>query len=240
MDKFETQLVTENIKLAQFLARKTWEKAPSALDLEELISLAYQGLVGAAIRYRAYGEEHNYSEESIATAQYFSVFARRRILGNIYDQLRSSDHVPRGYRRDYKALVEAGYSAGSTVEELSSITGLGQDRIKKTLRLVENTPISIDEEVSDGNTYAEVSLEADHNVESSALVSHIMQHGLVDVVDAMTTVQKIVVVLKYYEGLELKQIADELGYGLQIVRDAHTSALIIIRAQMLHRVKEAS
>lgn len=242
MDSFETQLVTDNIKLAQFLARRTWEKAPSVLDLEELISLAYQGLVAAAQRYRAYGEEHAYSEESIATGQYFAVFARKRILGKILDEMRSNDHVPRGYRKDYKSLLQAGYDTGSSMADLSTVTGLDPDRIRRTVLLVENSPVSIDEEsVSDGDvTYQSMELTADHNVESSALVAHIMQHGLVDVVDSMTKLQKIVVVLKYYEGMKLSDIAGEIGYTPGAVMEAHSTALLIIRGQMLARVQEAS
>ena len=104
MDQYETKLVTNHVKLARFLARKMWERAPGTLDLDELTSLAYQGLCTAAKRYRSYGQEHGYAPESYETGEFFSPFAKRFINGHILEYLRSSDHVPRSFRKDIARL----------------------------------------------------------------------------------------------------------------------------------------
>lgn len=242
MDAYETKLVKDNVKLARFLARKMWEKAPGKLDLDEITSLAYQGLCAAAVRYKSYGEEHHYAPESYETGEFFSPFAKRFIVGGILEHLRSSDHVPRSFRKDYKAIVAAGYTEGATLEEVSAKTALSVERIRITIHRVESTPVSIDQHFSpsvDNDRGGARELKSETSVESSALLTDLMSKGLVDVVSTLTETQQVVIVLKYYAGLDLQRIAQEMQLGIAPVREAHSSALLKIRERMLHHVKES-
>lgn len=232
MDEFQRKLVTDNTKLAEFLAQKTWKKAPGVQDIEELVSLAYQGLVSAALRYREYGEEHGYSKESIDSAQFFSVFARKRILGHILDHQRSQGRVSRTYWRDYRVLVRAGYSEGVPMPELEDRTGLSRTRIRETIRLVENYPVSINDEGTG------LEINSDHNVEASVLVQSVMNHALVEELQKLDPLCQIVVTFKYYVGMGLAEIADFLDESVPTVREAHMSAILHLRESMLHRVQD--
>lgn len=240
MDAYETKLVNNNIKLARFLARKLWEKAPGKLDLDELTSLAYQGLCMAAMRYRSYGQEHGYAPESYETGEFFGPFAKRFIVGQILEHLRSSDHVPRSYRKDYKAILAAGYSEGAPMEVLVAKTELTEERIRKTLHRVESSPVSIDRDLAPTDEdRSSREIAGSHNVEASALVTDIMRRGLVDVVTNLDETQQVIIVLKYYAGHDLQTISTQLDISLATVRKAHSSALTQIRSAMLHRIKDA-
>lgn len=242
----EHQLVAKNVALAKFLYGKYFERFQKAidfsLDADELLSQAYQGLIRAAMRWRAYGEEHGYSEESIVSGQHFGVFARKSIIGQMLDSLRKLDHVHTLVRKDYKALVESGLgSSGTSEQDLSDRTGIPLDRVQRVIRSVNSRPVSLNEQASseheDGPLEDYVS--SHESVESSALVVHI-RDAFASKVESLPPLQQIIIVLKYYEGLELPIIADELGVKLATVRSAHTAALVALHKAMHSSIKEAS
>lgn len=69
------KLVLAHISFAENIAKSHFRKTPPQVQLDELISAAYMGLVDAVTRY------DNKSD--------FKIFARFRILGEIQDYLRS-------------------------------------------------------------------------------------------------------------------------------------------------------
>lgn len=227
-------LVEKNAPLAIFLARKRWELAPSILDYDELVSLAFQGLVSAAIRWRAYSEDNGLPEEDIAAGRGFSVYSRKRIIGSILDwQKKDADHVPRSYRTDYKLLQRAGYpERNRSASALSKITGLSEDRIRMVTAAVERSPVSFDEvlEAVDSDLIFEPASET--NVESSLFVLSVCG-AVANTVESLSKLQKVVVVLRYYKGLEIQEIASEIGVPVAEVRQSHGSALESIHAAMV-------
>lgn len=69
------KLVLQFLPLAEKLAKSYFKKTPPQVQLDELISAAYMGLVDAATRYEE-GKD-------------FELFAKYRIIGEIKDYLRS-------------------------------------------------------------------------------------------------------------------------------------------------------
>lgn len=232
------KLVRDNAPLAKFLAHKRWEMAPGVLDYEDLVSLAYQGLVTAAKRWRSYCTEHGYSEEIIASGSGFSIFSRKRIIGAILDwQKRDADHVPRSYRSDYKTLQRAGYPEKiKKYSELSTLTGLSVDRIKLVVTAVERIPVSFHEMVDeDGNVTTSEPVSRD-NVEDSVMQSFLGE-SLAASVSALSGFQQTILALKYFEGWELPAIAVELGVPLIDVRDSHNAGVQVIRSAMVEALR---
>ncbi len=232
LDSEQNKLVKDNVALAKFLARKRWEMAPTSLDYEELISLAYMGLTSAAQRWRAYCEENGYSEESIVSGQYFSIFARKRIIGSILDwQKKDADHVPRSYRTDYKIVQRAGYPDNvKDHAELSRITALSVDRIKQVISAVERAPVSFDEMAEVNETPA-----SSQDVESSALLSSVGA-AVAATVSKLPELTQVILALRYFEGFELQGIANELDIALSVVRDTHNEAIEIVYAAVVAAV----
>lgn len=246
MDADQQKLVTDNIALANFLARMMWERSRETLDREELRSLAYHGLVSAAVRWRPYGEENGYSEESIASGKHFSVFARKRILGQIMDAMRDADHVQRSVRSSYKAMQKAGLGQGASEEEISVKTGLSIGKMREVMRAIENSPISLDipnGEPSSGSSTAlnrhevQQHVESEHDVESSVMVTSITGAFVAAFMD-LTDLQQCVITMRYYLGMELQVIAAELSLGLTPVRETHTEAVLLVHSAMLAEAEE--
>jgi RNA polymerase sigma factor (sigma-70 family) len=130
------QLVEQYIPLANKLANQAKRTLPRFIDIEDLKSAAYLGLVEAGSRFNA--------ELGIK----FSTFAYPRVFGSIYDYLREQGWVKKGdlsrmfsldsVRSDDKECsllntLEA-KSEGDTEECFEAITIKLDDHAKKVLR----------------------------------------------------------------------------------------------------------
>ena len=89
MTKYQQQLVEQYVPLANKLAFQRKKTLPRHIDVEDLQSAAYMGLVEAALRYDP--------NRGIA----FSTFASPRVFGAIQDHLRSESM---GRRGDYSKV----------------------------------------------------------------------------------------------------------------------------------------
>src|SRR5215475_14838255 len=87
-------LVQEIIPQARSEAWRAFQKAPHALDREELESIALAGLVQAASMWPDYCDRNGY-DPARAVDGYFHAYALRRMRGAILDYLRSVDWVTR-------------------------------------------------------------------------------------------------------------------------------------------------
>lgn len=236
----EKGLVQDNVALAQFLFHQQWarlrRKADYGIDPDDLLSQAYYGLIRAAMRYRSYGEEKGYSEESIATGKFFGVFARKSIIGQMLDHLRKLDHVHSIVRKDYKAVMESGLANGKTEEEVAEDTGLSIERIQKVVRMVQSRPVNLEDSLS-GSTDQTVGeqLSAQGGVESSALEAS-LREAWVTRWESLPEFHRVVIALKYFIGLELPEIAEETGETLLNVRAVHKESLLEIHQAFVSRL----
>jgi RNA polymerase sigma factor (sigma-70 family) len=85
-------LVEGHMELARFLARRMWRRVGGRVELDDLVSVAYVGLVKAAASFRP-----------DAGAQ-FRTWAWRRIGGEMVDYLRAQDPLKRGHRKEAGGL----------------------------------------------------------------------------------------------------------------------------------------
>ena len=223
-------IVSRNMDLAHHLAKKRWLRSQESMDLAEVTSIAYQGLMQAAQSWDPTRPEIN-PEDLLPTPKYpsgkaFAGYAHRRIEGSILDWQRNVDHVQRSYRSIYKMLKAAGYGNGTSMEELAQITGVPEAKIRAIIRAVETTSISLDSSV---DTWGEsisygFELAAEHNVEASAAANDIMDSAAHTIM-TLPPLQQTVLALRYYLNQELQVIAAQLELPLTTVRVAHTEAL---------------
>lgn len=93
----ETARVEQSQPMTRRIAIGMWRSRGG--DMNEMISLAYMGLVEASQRWSEYCRENGYSEDE---PEYWLAFLNRRVRGAIMDQARRVDHVPRSVRTRYK------------------------------------------------------------------------------------------------------------------------------------------
>lgn len=236
----EKVLVADNVALAQFLFHQQWarlrKKADYGIDPDDLLSQAYYGLIRAAMRYRAYGEEKGHSEESIASGKFFSVFARKSIIGQMLSHLRKLDHVHSLVRKDYKIVMAHGYAEGKTEEQISESTGLSVERVQKVIRMVHSKPVNLEDSFGGlpDQTIGDQLSDA-HSVEDTAL-EKTLREALVLRWKSLPDIHQVVVALKYYSGWELPEIAEETGQSLANIRLIHKEALLEIHDAFVSRL----
>lgn len=225
---YQTQLVETHIKLAQRMGLEAWRRSPETMEKYEVIGIAYQGLITAAVNFDP--EWRPPADEAYDPFLAFGSFARRRISGAILDWQRSRDHVPKRQRQVYKNLQQHGHGSGKTPDQLAGLTGLPVEKIRAVTQAVETRAVSLDEAL-DSRYGPSSDFPALNNVENSALVSNI-QDAVANAINSLPPLQRSVVVLRYYSGLDLSQIAIELQVGSSVVRSAHKEAVDLIHAVM--------
>lgn len=229
----QSALVRKNVDLAHHLAREVWKKNPDGIDLEEAVSVAYQGLIRAALKF----DPERMSPETVASGKAFAAWARRWINGAVLEWQRGEDHVQRSYRQIYKQLQACGYT-GKNLDDIAPQMDEPLTKLQVVVHAVENPYVSLDETVSPGvphPRYGEVAGE--HDVESSAL-----EVSITTAVQAahreMSQQKQLIIAMRYYANLEFQVIAMEMNVSLHYVRELHAEAIEDLHSAMISRVRE--
>lgn len=218
------RLVIEMMPQARSEAWKVFSAAPHALDLDDLISLAYTGLMMAASRWHTYCMERGYDP---GATQYFAAYTLRRIRGAMLDAMRSDDWVTRSMRAKAKALREAGQDLGKSEAELEKATGLTGKQIRDTMAGVAGRPVSFDAETHD--------MPDSGDTESQAVVAGILAL-VVQAMDSLDAETQVVLALRYHRGLEFREIAGLLSAPEPWVVGLHDQGVLKVHDVMLRAV----
>lgn len=221
MDHFQESLIRNHMGLAQSLAMQVWRTAPHALDLDDLRAIAYYGLTMAADRWNPYCAERGFDPGAL---EYFKPFVVRRVHGALIDAIRASDWATRSLRTKARALQDAGQDKGLSHAELAERTGMTVTEVRATVRGMAQRPVSLEAE--------ELDPDSDHDVESSAFTSEILA-TVVDVVGTLPGDQQAVVALHYYKGLQLQEVARQMGITESRASQLHAKAVLTVHEAMM-------
>lgn len=213
MDDDEKQLVEDHMHLADQVAASF---VGPTCDFSEARSLALFGLTMAAARWKAYCAEHGYDTARI---EYFKPFALRRMRGSILDEYRSADHATRAARQRHRLIVEASLDNPTEVV-LAERTGLSVVEIRKVRREVSQLPLSLD------GSPTEIA-QRDAHVEETVSMKHLLA-GFQEFVGTLESLEQRILVLHYYEGRELMDIAQEIGLSASKTSQIHTDVVLRI------------
>lgn len=202
------------MELASSTAVRVWIEARRRTDLSELKSLAYLGLVQAVLRWDTYCEEHGYED----SPSYFAAFATRRMRGAIFDAQRSADWAKRSVREKARSIADAGPQA--TEAQQAAHTGLSVQDVRDTKARLMQEPISMDcDSFASRRTLLQVSHDADSFSRSVML-------GLAKSFLALDPLPRTVIAMHYYLGLQLQEVASQLGISESRASHLHTDALL--------------
>lgn len=222
----ELDRLTEEIRpQARAEAYKAWQRAPHALELEELHAEALTGLAQARARWFRYCEVNSFSP---AETRFYAAYCLRRIRGAILDAMRANDWVTRSARTRAKQLREAGADRGLPEAELAAATGLTAREIRETTAAVAARPFSFDAEPYDVADAAE-------DVEGAAVVSSVLG-SVTGALAALGGDAQRLLVLRYYEGLTVPEAAAALGMDPDQARELHEEAVLAVHDEMLKAV----
>lgn len=219
-----SELVAGLVPQARSEAYKVWQRAPHALEMDELESLALSGLAAAGARWPVYCAEKGHDP---AALEYFVAYALRRMRGSMMDWLRQQDWVTRSARTRAKLLRDAGQDRGLTVQELAAATGMDIDTVRATIAAVSARPVSMDAEPHD--------VQAPDDVEGQAVVSQVLRAAC-GVIDGLGITSREILVLRYYHGMTLAELAGYLGLGADEADRLYREALFEVHGAMLQAV----
>jgi RNA polymerase sigma factor for flagellar operon FliA len=215
------ELTAEIVPSARAEAYRVWQRAPHALEMDELESLALSGLAAAAHRWPVYCASRNFDPTAF---EFFRAYCTRRMRGAMLDYLRSQDWVTRSARTKVKALRAAGQDRGLSETELAAATGMDIGEVRSALAAVAARPVSMDAEPHD--------VAAEDDVEGQAVVSQVL--GVMSgVIKRLGHHARMILILAYYEGMTVADLAPYVGVTPDEAVKLHQLAILEIHAEML-------
>jgi RNA polymerase sigma factor FliA len=216
--------VAEIMPQARAEAYKTWQRAPHALELDELHAIALKGLAEASARWETYCAQQGHDPHAY---EFMPAYFLARMRGAMLDYLRSQDWVTRSDRTRAKALRDAGQDAGVPEGELAAATGMSVTQVRDTIAAVSARPVSLDAEPYD--------VADPGDVESQAVVSQVLR--AVTAVTASLSVQaQVLLALRYYAGCSLAEAAGALGLEPGKAARLHADAILAVHDAMVAAV----
>jgi len=223
------KLIMEHSPLIKVIAQKIAVRLPSNIELDDLISSGVIGLMDAIEKYDPTRDVK------------FKTYASFRIRGEILEELRAQDWVPRSVR-DKAKLLDRTYSAleqskgrPATDEEVAEELKISMDEFYSLVNQVR--PVSL-LSIDDTHTFSNVDKKSILNLlESCRINNPFNQLNLKTVKDLVTKAiedlperQRLVLSLYYYKDLNQKEIGKVLDVTDSRVSQIRIQAITLLRA----------
>ena len=169
----------------------------------------------------------------------FETYASLRIRGEILDQIRKMDWIPRTVRQKQKLLdnayrkieTETGHLA--TDEELCCELGISMDELCNMQNETKMTSlISLDEYMEQGEVRVEPKADKDYMQPEKVVEKEELKRILLEVIETLTDKEKMVITLYYYEELTLKEISQVMDVSESRVSQLHSKALLKMKQRL--------
>jgi RNA polymerase sigma factor for flagellar operon FliA len=221
-------LIRRYVRLAKYVVDRMTVSDSGCYSKDDLIGHAILGLIESIERYDP------------ARGVKFETYAVTRIRGEVVDQIRRLDWVPRSVRqkekevRDAHARLERVYGRPATDEEVADELGLPWDVFEETLKeIAEVSFVSLDGSFDGGEETVTIGelLAGDSETPSGAEFGE-RKRLLAAAIGDLAEKERLVVGLYYYEGLTLKEIGQVLGVTEARVSQIHSKAVTRLRARL--------
>lgn len=218
--------------LVKYVVDKIAAGLPKSIERDDLINTAMIGLFDALEKY----------DESRGTK--FETYAIWRIKGAVLDELRSLDWASRTTRRKARmieqvcAKLDQKLGRAATEQEMADEFGVTLHEFLRLLEEVRGTVLlSLDQsmQVDDDHDLAGL---ADVIEDKSAvnkldeLEDDESRQRLLDLINALSEQERLVVALYYYEEMTLKEIGMALQISESRVSQIHTKAILRLKGRL--------
>jgi RNA polymerase sigma factor FliA len=218
--------------LVKYVAGKVAASMPNTVEFDDLVGYGVFGLLDAIEKFDP--------DKNVK----FKTYAVTRIRGAIFDELRSTDWVPRSVRQKTKEIEEAVVSLEAKLgrpasdQEIASSLGVSEDEFLKTMLKISSTSVlSLNDVWYSGDETDKISIgesiESPSSMNPDATVEREeVKRVIVQAINELPEKEKKVLVLYYYEDLTLKEIGQVLEVTESRVSQLHTKAILRLRAKL--------
>jgi RNA polymerase sigma factor for flagellar operon FliA len=237
--KARDQLIVHYSPLVKYVAGRVAVGLPQNVEQADLVSYGLFGLIDAIDKFEP---ERGFK---------FETYAISRIKGNILDELRAIDWVPRSVRAKARqienayASLEAKLHRAPTEEEVADELDMTKDQLQTSLSKISFVGVvALDEFVgsSDRESGATLGDTVAADVEGPGDIFEVqeMRGLLAEAINRLPEREKVVLTLYYYEGLTLAQIGEVIGVTESRVCQIHTNAILQLRSRMQASERESA
>lgn len=207
--------------LVRIVAKSLAGRVPASVTLDELVSAGNVGLLEALAAFDP------------GRGVKFATYCRPRIFGEMQDYLRSMDWVPRGVRgnesRIARAAADIEHASGRepTAEQIAERLGITVDKLQQLRSESPGQVHSLDAAQHFTDSGREV-IAGDLVADAAAVdvASRARQMDALRVaVRGLGRQERLIIILRYWEGQTLREIGQTLGVSESRVSQVH-SALV--------------
>lgn len=221
--ELKNEIINNYIGLVKIVSGKLFNYYAQKIEYDDLMGYGVIGLIDAIDKF-------DYKKNIK-----FETYASIRIRGEIIDQIRSQDWIPRTIRKKIKTLnsaieeIESTLGREATKQEIADFMKLS---LKEFDELVEETTVynivSIEDEITDNYKLQIMDEKKDNSPEESLLHKEMIDQ-LARAIDTLKEKEKLVINLYYYENLTYKEISEIVGVSESRISQIISSCLIKIK-----------
>ena len=222
-------MIKQYSPLVRRLAHQMIAKLPANVEIDDLIQVGLIGLTDAMSRFDS------------AQGVQFETFATQRIRGAMLDELRGSDWMSRGNRKQQREIEVAVHKLQQQLgrapaeSEIAKQMGLSLADYQELLGKVRGTQLVYLEDMSgdDGDNDFLDRHVADENENPVALLQdHRMRLALIEAIKTLPEREQFVMGMYYEQDMNLKEIAAVLGVTESRVCQLHSQSIARLRTRL--------
>lgn len=235
--KTRERLLVQHLPLVRQIAGRMAIGLPKSVELDDLINAGVIGLIDAL---------NNFDP---SRGVQLKTYATLRIRGAILDELRSLDWVPRSTRARSREIeraikkLENRLGRSPTDGELAKEMGIPLEDLYKAFdEAGSSTILSLDElvQVGGGDDRPMPLVEAIGAPDQPDALADIereeVKQIIMDLMDALSEQERLVITLYYYEELTLKEIGEVMGLTESRISQIHTKVILNLRARLKRKL----
>jgi len=220
------QIILKYIYLVKFVVNRLWSSYSHRNQADEMMSSGVFGLIDAIDRF------------DIKRGVKFETYAYLRIRGEIIDQFRKNDWIPKNVRTQAKiieesmCLLEEKLGRHPSDQEIADKLSISvEDYFKVMAQIHSSTVVSFEEQVA--NTSAGLFAIMDKGKTPDQMVcDEEVKTILISAIKDIPENEKQVLNLYYFDQLNLKEIGIVLGVSESRVSQIHTKALMRLKNKL--------
>jgi RNA polymerase sigma factor FliA len=226
------ELILRYAPLVQYVAGRMGVGLPSHVERADLVSYGIFGLIDAVERFDP--------ERGCR----FETYAIARIKGNILDELRSLDWVPRAVRAKARRIeaaltrLAAALHRSPSDAELADALGMSDDQLQHALAQVSlMSLVTFDAAVSSAATddppltVGDILASGDDDPVAAVELAD-LRRTLAEAIDRLSERERAIVSLYYHDGLTLAEIGEVLGVTESRACQIHGKAVTKLRLRL--------